>query len=133
VNETIPGVCLIGDTATAWGVTRCRWWLDRPVSNSGRLKTLILEQAKASGWEMTVELDFNPDRVLSECSEVVATSDGIVLERCCHWVNLAGRIIAEKIETAWLLKLAPGADAGQLGGQDGGVQIPTFGRTRKDF
>ena len=43
--ETLPALRLVGETATALGVSCCRWWLDRPVSNSGRLKTLIREAA----------------------------------------------------------------------------------------
>jgi hypothetical protein len=107
VDETIPGLRLIGETTAAWGVTCCRWWLDKPVSNSGRLKTLIHEQAKAAGWNMEVELDFNPDRVLYKSAQVIATSDGAVLDRCQKWVNLTRRIISEQIQNTWLLDLSP--------------------------
>jgi hypothetical protein len=107
VNETVPGLRLVGETVAAWGVTCCRWWLDKPVSNSGRLKMLILEQAKTAGWNMEVELDFNPDRVLYQSQHVIATSDGIVLDRCRQWINLARLIIAERIPGAWLLDLSP--------------------------
>jgi hypothetical protein len=107
VNETIPGLRLVGEITAAWGVTGCRWWLDKPVSNSGRLKTLIHEQAAAAGWNMTVDLDFNPDRVLYQSGQVIATSDGVVLDRCQQWVNLAREIITRRIPDAWLLDLAP--------------------------
>ena len=50
VNETTPVLRMIGETAADWGVTCCRWWLDRPVSNSGRLKTFIGEIAAEAGW-----------------------------------------------------------------------------------
>lgn len=33
INETLPALQLIGETAQAWGVSCCRWWLDQPVSN----------------------------------------------------------------------------------------------------
>ena len=107
VNETVPGLQLVGETVAAWGVTCCRWWLDKPVSNSGRLKTLILEQAAAAGWDMAVELDFNPDGVLSRSPHVIATADGVVLDRCRQWVNLTRRIIAERVPNAWVLELGP--------------------------
>lgn len=108
VNETIPALAMVGEMAAAWGISVCRWWLDQPVSNSGRLKTLIHETATAAGWNMTAELVFNPDRVLSGSGEIVATSDGIVLERCQHWVNLLQAILEEKIPGAWILDLARG-------------------------
>lgn len=106
VNETIPGVNLVGETIANWGVTCCRWWLDKPVSNSGRLKTLIHEQAAAAGWNMVAELDFNPDRVLYSSPQIIATSDGMVLDRCLNWVNLSRQIIKERIPNAWVLDLA---------------------------
>jgi hypothetical protein len=107
VNETIPVLRLVGEVTAAWGVTRCRWWLDKPVSNSGRLKALILDVAASSGWDMEVDLTFSPDHVLSHTDQVIASSDGIVLDRCQRWVNLARLIIAERIPQARLLDLSP--------------------------
>jgi len=106
VNETLPVLRLIGETAVALGASRCRWWLDQPVSNSGRLKTLILEEAARAGWNMDVELSFSPDHVLSHTAEIIATSDGIVLDHCERWVNLARLIIADHLPQARLLDLA---------------------------
>jgi hypothetical protein len=105
VNETLPTLRLVGEAASAWGVTRCRWWLDKPVSNSGRLKTLILEAAGVAGWKMDVELTFSPDHILSHTDQVIATSDGVVLDRCQRWVNLARLIIDQRIPQARLLDL----------------------------
>jgi len=107
VNETLPVLRLVGETAAALGASRCRWWLDQPVSNSGRLKTLILEEAARAGWNMEVELVFSPDHVLSHTGEIIATSDGIVLDHCQRWVNLARLIIADHLPQARLLDLAP--------------------------
>jgi hypothetical protein len=106
INETIPVLRLIGETAAALGASRCRWWLDQPVSNSGRLKTLILETAAAAGWNMQVELSLSPDHVLSHTAEIIATSDGIVLDHCQRWVNLARLIIAERLPQTRLLDLS---------------------------
>jgi hypothetical protein len=106
VNETIPVLHLIGETVARWGVTCCRWWLDKPVSNSGRLKALILETAATAGWNMTVELVYNPDKVLWESEHVIATSDGVVLERCRQWVNLVREIIEERIPQTRLVDLS---------------------------
>jgi len=106
VNETIPVLRLVGETAAALGVNRCRWWLDQPVSNSGRLKTLILETAAAAGWDMDVELTFSPDHVLSHTDQIIATSDGIVLDHSQRWVNLARLIIAERLPQTRFLDLS---------------------------
>jgi hypothetical protein len=108
VSETIPALELVGEAVAAAGVTVCRWWLDKPVSNSGRLKTVISEMAKANGWNMPVELAFSPDHELSHAKNSVATSDGIILERCCAWVNLARHVITQKIPSAHLVDLGNG-------------------------
>lgn len=108
VNETVAALKLIDEFASACGVSRCRWYLDKPISNSGRLKALILEVAEKAGWKMDVELAFSPDHVLSHTEHIIATSDGIVLDRCQRWVNLARLIITEKIPQARLVDLAPG-------------------------
>jgi len=106
VTETLPVLRLIGEAASAWGVSCCRWWLDKPVSNSGRLKSAILAAAADAGWKMEVELTFSPDHVLSHTDEIIATSDGIVLDRCQCWVNLARLLIAGRIPQARLLDLS---------------------------
>jgi hypothetical protein len=107
VNETAPALRLIGETTAAWGVSCVRWWLDKPVSNSGRLKTFIGDTAQAAGWNMEVELDFNPDRVLWESENVIATSDSVVLDRCRRWLNLARLVIDQRIPAARIVDLYP--------------------------
>ena len=106
VSETEPVLRMIGATAVNWGVTCCRWWLDKPVSNSGRLKGFIQELAARAGWNMVVELDFNPDKVLWESKQVIATSDGVVLDRCQSWVNLSREIISRRIPQARVINLS---------------------------
>jgi hypothetical protein len=49
---------------------------------------------------MTVELVFHPDRVLRKSEPVIATSDGVALDRCRQWVNLTRHIIFERIPQA---------------------------------
>lgn len=106
VNETEPVLRMIGEAAADFGVTCCRWWLDQPVSNSGRLKTFIQNFAARAGWNMTVELVFNPDKVLWESEQVIATSDGVVLDRCCHWVNLARHVLTKRVPQARVIDLS---------------------------
>jgi cyclic lactone autoinducer peptide len=107
VNETIPALKLVAESVAALGVSNCRWWLDQPVSNSGRLKSLILESARDAGWNMEVDLTFSPDHVLSRTDHIIATSDGIVLNRCRRWVNLVRLIIAERIPQARTIDFSP--------------------------
>lgn len=110
VTETGPVLRMIGEVVAGWGVTCCRWWLDSPVSNSGRLKTFIQGSSAGCGWNMPVELVFNPDKVLGQSEQVIATSDGIVLDHCWQWVNLTREVVSSRIPQAWLVDLSPEED-----------------------
>ena len=46
VQETLPAIAVVGAVASRWQVAACRWFLDRPVSNSGRLRAVLLEAAE---------------------------------------------------------------------------------------
>ena len=106
VEETQPALHLLGTWLSGWGVVRARWWLDRPVSNSGRLKRRMLEVAAANGWAWDVELVFNPDKVLAESTEIITTADSVILDRCRRWVNVAWHAIARGVPGARLVDLS---------------------------
>jgi hypothetical protein len=45
VQETIPALHILGELLAEWNVASCRWLLDQPVSNSGRLKSVFQQIA----------------------------------------------------------------------------------------
>jgi len=106
VIETIPAVQLIGKFLREIGAGKILWLLDSPVSNSGRLKTLIGELAEKDGWNWQVELLLSPDAELKKTDLVVASSDSVVLDGCKSWVNLATEIIKKKLPSARVIDLA---------------------------
>jgi hypothetical protein len=69
------------------------WLLDAPVSNSGKLRALILERARARGLPWTVELDPDPDRKLAAFPGVIATSDSWILDQGGPWVDLPAAVV----------------------------------------
>ena len=105
VEETRPAAEAIGDVVAGLGVILCRWWLDRPVSNSGRLKMLLLEIASTHGWNWQVDLVNDPDRTLLEVDGLVATADSVILDRCGRWFNLARVVIEKRVPDARVLDL----------------------------
>ncbi len=107
VTETIPAVQLIGEFLREVGVTQALWLLDSPVSNSGRLKTLIRELAEKNRWDWEIKLSISPDAELKKADVVVATSDSVVLDECKKWTNLAAEIITRKLPSATVIDLAP--------------------------
>jgi len=107
VTETIPALQLIGEFLKEAGVTKTLLLLDSPVSNSGRLKTLIGELAEQNNWNWEVELLLSPDAELKKTDLIVASSDSVILDGCRRWVNLATAIIEQKLPSAWIIDLAP--------------------------
>ncbi|MFQ5425138.1 MAG: DUF434 domain-containing protein [Phycisphaerae bacterium] len=105
VAETMPAVSLIAAHLEAKGIRSVDWYLDRPVSNSGRLKRLMAEVAAGSRLSWQIGLVNDPDRVLVAYDGVVATADSWILDRCGAWVNLAAEIAAERVPGAWVVDL----------------------------
>jgi len=106
VTETIPALQLIGEFLKEASVTKALLLLDSPVSNSGRLKTLIGELADKNNWDWEVELLLSPDAELKKTDLVVASSDSVILDACRRWVNLATEIVKQKLPSAWIIDLA---------------------------
>ena len=106
VSETIPAVELIGRFLQGIGAARTLWLLDSPVSNSGRLKTLIRELAQEKKWNWEIELLLSPDAELKKTKLIVASSDSVVLDDCKRWTNLAAEIITQKFSLATVIHLA---------------------------
>jgi hypothetical protein len=106
VTETIPAVELIGEFLQQIGTAQTLWLLDSPVSNSGRLKTLIRELAEKNDWPWQIELVLSPDAVLIKSGKIVASSDSVVLDGCGRWVNLAAEIIKANLPNANIIDFA---------------------------
>ena len=103
VAETIPAVKLIGDFLLEFGINKALWLLDSPVSNSGRLKTIIGLLAHKNNWNWEIELVSSPDAELKKTEQIVVSSDSVILDECKSWVNLAVEIITRKIKISWIV------------------------------
>lgn len=105
VAVTRQAVGLIATALGEAGCPRVRWLLDRPVSNSGRLRTLIEQQTAAERPVWEVELTDRTDRVLTASTEVVASADSAVIDRCRRWTNLARHVVETAVPEALVLDL----------------------------
>ncbi|MBN2581450.1 MAG: DUF434 domain-containing protein [Planctomycetes bacterium] len=105
VSETIPALELVGRALADIAPSNCLWYLDSPVSNSGRLKKIMEEAAADNGWAWRVETVTDPDRRLSAAAECVATSDSVILDRCRQWLNLARLVVERSVPDAWIIDL----------------------------
>lgn len=105
VEETIPALNLIAQTLTGLKIADALFLLDRPVSNSGKLKTLMKSLAQEKDYPWQIELVTNPDKKLIETESIIATSDSHVLDQCKQWTNLTSKVI-KSIKQTWQIDLA---------------------------
>lgn len=81
-----------------------RWFLDRPVSNSGRLAAAIRSLAASSGRDWTVEVTETADAALLAAGVPIASGDGPLLQRV-PWVDLLTPALPDG---AWVVDLGGG-------------------------
>jgi hypothetical protein len=103
IDKTDTAIRLIISALQELFIKRAVFWLDAPVSNSGRLKTRIAEIAEEEKFDVGIEIVDNADKVLQDLSNVVS-SDSIILDRCSSWLNLNERIIPY-IPGVWVINL----------------------------
>ncbi len=134
VEETIPALTLIGEFLVQIGTAGALWLLDSPVSNSGRLKTLITNLAQEHHWPWHIRLSINPDAELrgeltvdssqfsvagkpptANCdlrtdnckpSPLVVTTDSVILDACPRWTNLTAEIISQQLPQTTVVDLS---------------------------
>ena len=112
VEETVAAIQTIAEFLDPLQISHIDWYLDRPVSNSGRLKALMenVLAANKTGAETSwnVELLDSPDKTLASYPGPIATCDSAILDRCSQWVNLAAEIIAARVPDALKVDLRTG-------------------------
>ncbi len=104
IDKTDTAISLIGKTLQELSVPMVKFYLDSLVSNSGRLKSKILECSEQWGMPVDVDLIPNVDAVLAG-KERIVTGDSIILDECKSWFNLSRKIIEDHIQDAWVIDL----------------------------
>lgn len=94
IDKTEMAITEIGKTLEEKKVKKAVFYLDAPVSNSGRLRELILQLLETVSFEVEVNIINNVDSVLETLDHVI-TSDAIILDKCTSWFNLTKIIIDE--------------------------------------
>jgi hypothetical protein len=106
VAETQPALEQLIVVLTKLSVARCRWLFDRPVSNSGRIRSLVQQKAAERSLDWSAELVDNPDHILRASAEIVATADSAILDSGPQWINLARFTIETACPEAMVVDLA---------------------------
>jgi hypothetical protein len=106
VAETLPALETIAAVLSKLAVARVLWLFDRPVSNSGRLRSLVHHIAVDRAYHWSVELVDDPDRLLESSPEIIATADSAILDAGPRWFNLARHVIDTECPGANIIDLS---------------------------
>ena len=106
VEETKPALTLIGEALADAAIKGACWYLDRPVSNSGRLSKVILELAEMHQWPWVSEVIYEVDQTLSQSNDVVVSADSVILDLCAVWSNLASTIVRDQIPGQAMVRMS---------------------------
>lgn len=103
VVQTENSIELIGNILKDLQVKDVLWLLDAPVSNSGRLKQMLLSIAEQNQFTWRVELVSNPDIVLAVSENVIISSDAWIFEKCKQWFNFSAYLIENQLEVEYVV------------------------------
>ena len=88
IPETAKAARMMLGVLQEAAVSKVNILLDEPVSNSGRLKTLVADVAEEGcSFALDIQILKDVDRSLYG-KEYVISSDSIILDHCFSWVNL---------------------------------------------
>ena len=94
IDKTDKAITLIGKFLDKNKIDKAIFYLDAPVSNSGKLKQRIIELFEQFECKVEVEVVNNVDSVLEKLDNII-TSDAIILDKCVSWINMNKSIIQE--------------------------------------
>lgn len=100
IPETSPAVKMLLDSLKGINAELVHILLDEPVSNSGRLKTLIADVGEDYPFALDIQIRKDVDRALYG-KENVVTSDSVILDNCKSWINLTPRCLKKQAIQVW--------------------------------
>ena len=92
IPETLGAVQMLFNALQEKAVRSATLLLDAPVSNSGRLKTLIAETGENYPFSLDIQVIKDVDRDLYNRENVI-TSDSIILDHCISWANITAECV----------------------------------------
>lgn len=111
VQQTSEAIRLIGATLHELQVFDTTWLLDKPVSNSGRLREVLVEIASQNRWNWQVHLCQSPDEELKKVTGTVVSTDSVILDAVDDWFHLSQQVIDRHVQSVKLIDLRDGSPA----------------------
>ena len=106
IPETDLAVKALLNTLEFLKVEKAIIYLDKPVSNSGRLRQKINEHADDYDVEVEVVIEDAVDYILKQ-KPLIASGDAIILNECDKWFNFVKCVIAQNIGDYSYINLCP--------------------------
>lgn len=106
VEQTAQAIQDIAGGLGALGVGHCHWFLDRPVSNSGRLAGMLREAALTHGLSWEVDCIDRVDTQLKHSQEIVITADAGILDQGVRSSNLTDYLLRPWLAELWTIDFA---------------------------
>jgi hypothetical protein len=109
VHETEQAVGMLLDVVERLKPAETRIYIDRPISNSGRLAAIVRSAAAARNLHVEALTADGVDETLKGSNAVIATADSAILDSCNAWLNLARLAVEHNradLEPLWLLDLS---------------------------
>ena len=96
IPQTDSAITALLQTLEELQVQKAVIYLDKPVSNSGRLKQRIYELAESIPFELEVLIE-DPVDALLKTKPLITSADAIILDNCDRWFNLVKCVIEKRI------------------------------------
>lgn len=105
ITETPQAIELVAAFLTTYQPNHVFWFFDKPVSNSGRLASVVDEIGRQKGMEWSTSLEDRTDNKIAQANGIVISSDSQILLQCQRWFNLSAYLIENKIPERWMIDI----------------------------
>ena len=106
IPQTDPAVSALLRALILLQIQRAVILLDKPVSNSGKLRQRILELAADLPFSLDVQT-VNPVDAILKTKPLIASGDAFILAECSGWFNLVRYILDTQLDGCPCLDLTP--------------------------
>ena len=100
IAKTAPGAEMVIRCLQENKAESAVFWVDAPVSNSGRLKAVIAEEAEKLNFPVQIEMVRDADAELKKRENVIS-GDSAVITECVSWYNLYDDLV-KSIPDVWV-------------------------------
>lgn len=119
IPQTDEGIRMLIKALSDLKVSKAVIYLDKPVSNSGRLKQRIYDLAEDIPFELEVLTEDAVDSIL-KTKPVIASADAVILDECSKWFNLNRYIVDNFIGSYPYVDIVPSFEHKGIIGSDQG-------------